>query len=135
MNVGSGNHTSIGVENTFDPWLYTLDMDKDDSRTQQDNIGVPENDSSPQPNTKSLTSEAESSRETASHSSSAENQARDPRDGSSSTSEESVDSPSIEDMLLEAADPSEFTDGHGCKPRCRLASEHGEPVREAPTAT
>jgi cell division control protein 6 len=79
-------------------------MKKDDPVSQQNDTGVPEDNSSQQSDTASLTSGTESSRETESGSSSTEDQARDSGGGPSSNSEESADSQSIEDMLLEFDD-------------------------------
>jgi len=79
-------------------------MEKDNSVSQQNDTGVPEDDSSQQSDTASLTSGTESSREMESHSSSAEDQTRDSGGGPSSNSEDSADSQSIEDMLLEFDD-------------------------------
>lgn len=79
-------------------------MEKGDSASHQNVTGVPEEDTSQQANIASSTSETESSRETASRSSSSEDQAGNPPSESSSGSERSVDSQSIEDMLLEFDD-------------------------------
>lgn len=79
-------------------------MEKDDSVSQQNDAGVPEDNSSQQSDTASLTSGTESSREMESGSSSTEDQARDSGGGPFSNSEESADSQSIEDMLLEFDD-------------------------------
>jgi cell division control protein 6 len=79
-------------------------MEKGDSGSHQNDTGVPEEDTSQEASITSSTSETESSRETASRSSSSEDQAGDAPSESSSGSERSVDSQSIEDMLLEFDD-------------------------------